>query len=56
MLRRPRRGLAVAAARLIVLGAIGTGVEGRLDPTTPRRLVASQASDPGAAKAQRLSL
>jgi RND superfamily putative drug exporter len=34
MLRHPRGVLAVAAVVLVVLGAIGTGVEGRLDPTT----------------------
>ena len=34
MLRHPRAVLAVAAVILVVLGAIGTGVENRLDPTT----------------------
>ena len=34
LLRYPRAVLAVAAAFLIVLGAIGIGVEDRLDPTT----------------------
>jgi RND superfamily putative drug exporter len=34
MLRHPRGVLAVAATLLIALGVIGTGVEGRLDPTT----------------------
>src|SRR5262245_53086401 len=33
-LRHPRAVLVVAAIVLVVLGAIGTGVEGRLDPTT----------------------
>jgi RND superfamily putative drug exporter len=33
-MRHPRAVLAVAALVLVVLGAIGTGVEGRLDPTT----------------------
>ena len=33
-LRHPRAVLAVAALILVVLGAIGIGVEGRLDPTT----------------------
>ena len=33
-LRHPRGVLAVAAVLLITLGVIGTGVEGRLDPTT----------------------
>jgi RND superfamily putative drug exporter len=33
-LRHPRGVLAVAAFLLLVLGVIGTGVEGRLDPTT----------------------
>jgi RND superfamily putative drug exporter len=33
-LRNPRGVLAVAALVLVVFGAIGTGVEGRLDPTT----------------------
>jgi putative drug exporter of the RND superfamily len=33
-LRHPRAVLAVAALILVVLGAIGFGVEGRLDPTT----------------------
>ncbi len=33
-LRHPRAVLAVAALALVVLGLIGTGVEGRLDPTT----------------------
>jgi RND superfamily putative drug exporter len=34
LLRHPRAVLAVAAVILIGLGVIGTGVEGRLDPTT----------------------
>lgn len=34
LLRHPRAVLAIAAVFLIVLGAIGMGVEGRLDPTT----------------------
>jgi RND superfamily putative drug exporter len=34
LLRHPRGVLAVAVLALLVLGAIGTGVEGRLDPTT----------------------
>jgi hypothetical protein len=34
LLRHPRSVLAVAALLLVVLGAIGTGVEDRLDPTT----------------------
>ncbi|HET9591727.1 MAG TPA: MMPL family transporter, partial [Solirubrobacterales bacterium] len=34
LLRHPRAVLAIAAVFLIVLGAIGTGVESRLDPTT----------------------
>ncbi|MGN6258786.1 MAG: MMPL family transporter [Solirubrobacterales bacterium] len=34
MLRHPRVVLAIAAVLLIVLGAIGTGVNHRLDPTT----------------------
>ena len=33
-LRHPRGVLAVAAVVLVVLGVIGTGVEGKLDPTT----------------------
>jgi RND superfamily putative drug exporter len=33
-LRHPRGFLAVAAVVLVVLGVIGTGVEGKLDPTT----------------------
>jgi RND superfamily putative drug exporter len=33
-LRHPRGVLAVAAILLVVLGVFGTGVEGRLDPTT----------------------
>jgi putative drug exporter of the RND superfamily len=33
-MRHPRAVLAVAALALVVLGAIGTGVEARLDPTT----------------------
>jgi len=33
-LRHPRAVLGVAASLLLVLGVIGTGVEGRLDPTT----------------------
>jgi RND superfamily putative drug exporter len=33
-LRHPRAVLAAAALILVVLGVIGTGVEGRLDPTT----------------------
>ena len=33
-LRHPRGVIAVAAIVLVVLGVIGTGVEGRLDPTT----------------------
>jgi RND superfamily putative drug exporter len=33
-LRHPRLTLAVAAVVLVVLGAIGTGVEGKLEPTT----------------------
>jgi putative drug exporter of the RND superfamily len=33
-LRHPRAVLAVAALVLVILGAIGTGVEGRLQPTT----------------------
>jgi RND superfamily putative drug exporter len=34
MLRHPRGVLAVAGVVLAILGVIGTGVEGRLDPTT----------------------
>ena len=34
LLRHPRVVLAVAAVLLVALGAIGTGVESRLDPTT----------------------
>src|SRR5262245_29409320 len=34
LLRHPRAVLGVAACLLVVFGAIGTGVEGRLDPTT----------------------
>ncbi len=34
MLRHPRGVLAVAAVLLVALGVVGTGVEGRLDPTT----------------------
>jgi RND superfamily putative drug exporter len=33
-LRHPRAVLVVAALVLVILGAIGTGVEGRLQPTT----------------------
>ncbi|MFN8163096.1 MAG: MMPL family transporter [Solirubrobacterales bacterium] len=33
-LRHPRAVLVVAAVVLVILGVIGTGVEGRLDPTT----------------------